>query len=67
METNHIRVTSIDDANDIIKIQDRLLGQLVRENAVLKQKADMYDDIVTLKKLLDDRFPDGVDYKPTNQ
>lgn len=67
METDHIRVASIDEANDIIKIQDRLLGQMVRENAALKVKADLYDDLMTVRKLLDDKFPDKAELYKSNQ
>lgn len=64
MEKDWIDITSIDVANEIIKEQDRKVRELMSENAALKIKADLYDDIITIKKLLDERFPDGVDYKP---
>lgn len=59
MGQTDIKVSSLNDANEIIKEQDRLLGELIRENAALKLKADMYDDLFTIKKLLDEKFPDS--------
>ena len=64
MADKHGYVSSLNDANEIIHEQEKLIDKLTSENAALKVKADLYDDIITIKKLLDERFPDGVDYKP---
>ena len=56
---------SMDTLDEIIRNQDILIEKLTHENAALKVKADMYDDIITIRKLLDARFPDNtVLYKP---
>lgn len=57
MAENDNYVSSLDDANAIIREQDRLLGQYVRENAALKVKADMYDDLFSIVKLLNEKYP----------
>lgn len=65
MEETYDDEPTMDVLNGIIRNQEKLIDQLKCENAALKVKADLYDDIVTVKKLLDDRFPDNnVLYKP---
>lgn len=49
----------MDLLDEIIRNQDILIDKLKRENAALKVKANMYDDLMTVKKLLDEKFPDS--------
>jgi len=58
-------LTPMDKLNEILRNQEILIDKLKRENAALKVKADMYDDLMTVRKLLDYKFPDNnVLYKP---